>query len=690
MICLMVSLLSIHAQNKPFPQGMDFPGCIKPQVDPGLMNQQVQDYYDYWKAKYVKKTYRIPGGYYVNGEVGGDSMFMSTSDLHTKGMVIAAVMGDKDLFDGLYTVYDAFRSINDHDCMSWGIPGSEQQEHLDTSQTEGDLNLAYALLIADNQWGSTGMIDYYSEAHRLIQDGIKSSEISPATLKVMLGDWGRWFNRHNVDTTADEHVTRPNDWMTANLRTFYNATEDTTWLKVVDVIFALTSHMTGNYAPNTGLLPDFVIDNPPVPAPPNYLESAHDGDFSWNSALFPMHMALDYAHSGDQRAKDALLKVVNWVKSKHGHPQDIMAGYTLDGQLLPDLMFPSMLFTAPLITASIVDPAHQEYLDQGWAMMVIEKSGVFEDTVNLFCQLIISGNLWEPGNFTVVPPTPTPVPPISYQNVIINGDFSDATGAHWDFEKVGSGTGTISIVNGELKCSTVEAGTSFKIMQHGLGMVQGNHYYINFSYRADAPDKTITVRLYSRNDPWKVYSEMKTFPLSGNMMQYSTSIDMVSWTDYDIVIQIDVGSENTTFYIDDVELFKLGDTLVDLAVNKPVFSSGDYAPQFGKTNINDDNDTTVWGSKLATTGNQWIYIDLQNVYQIDEVVINWFGEYYARNYSIGFTDGVNPWELIPRSKISPGPDKITTSKQARYVGILCTKANSIAYGISTFSIMGYE
>lgn len=681
---LLLSLFVIQAQNRPFPQNVDFPGCIKPQIPQADINQQVLSYYEYWKMRYVKSTTTVTGGYIVELRTTGAFQFMSYADIHARGMIITAVMGDKQIFDGMYKVYDHFRSTNDEDCMTWGIPINEDPEYCESSQTEGDLNIAYALLLAHKQWGSNGTVNYYAQACRIIYDGIKSSEISPTTLKVMMGDWGIWFKSGGTDLTADENTTRPNDWMSAKLRAFYNATHDDTWLQTIDAVFDLTEYLTANYAPYTGLVPGYVVNDPPQPAPDYFFESEHDGDYSWNSSLFPMHMALDYAHSGEPRAKAALDKIITWVKSKHGHPKDILAGYTLDGIVSPDIAYDSMAFTAPLIAACIVDSAHQQYLNWGWEIMVIDKAGVFEDTINLMCQLIISGNLWEPNIFPIVSPTPTPPIPLPGVNQVVNGDFSDTSGVPWTYDKIGNGAATLSIVNGELHSTIDDANTRFLVKQDGLTLTQGGIYEFSFIARADVP-QTMTVMVRSADDQWKVYSEKEVVQLTTALQRFSFKFTMMSWADFNAEILFIIGNAIGTVAIDNVCLKVASGGII----NKAVYSSGDFAPQYSKKNAIDGNDSTVWGSKLASTGSQWIFVDLGQSYNIHELVIKWFGKYYARKYSIGFSNDAKNWTLTRTiTKSVPGSDTLTEVQNARYVGILCTQANDIAYGIAEIEVWG--
>lgn len=56
------------------------------------------------------------------------------------------------------------------------------------SAADGDMDIAYALLIADKVWGSEGEIDYYSEALAVIND-IMTYEINHENWTISLGDW---------------------------------------------------------------------------------------------------------------------------------------------------------------------------------------------------------------------------------------------------------------------------------------------------------------------------------------------------------------------------------------------------------------------------------------------------------------------------------------------------------------------
>ncbi len=384
----------VYGQNRPFPQALDYEDCIKPDnVTQKEMNASVTDFYEYWKSAYLRESNgRTPGGWYVYSHPD-DPDKKSVSEAHGYGMILMALMAGFDdsakvYFDGMFAVYNDHRSTIDSDLMSWIISPDEDPAEDEDSATDGDMDIAYALLLADNQWGSTGAINYLDEARRIITDGIKQSNTNNSRL--MLGDW--W-----VYDTKWAWASRSSDWMTDHLQAYYRFTNDISWLNLADSVFSLINENSTNYSPSTGLMPDFVDQYPVQPVPPWFLESEYDGQYNWNACRFPWRMAVDFAHFGTVNAKNALDKILVWIKADtENHPANIKPGYLLSGEPIPDRDYTSNAFTAPIIAACIVNQAHQQYLNDGWALIKDVKEAYYADTINLLCMLLISGNWWNP------------------------------------------------------------------------------------------------------------------------------------------------------------------------------------------------------------------------------------------------------------------------------------------------------
>ncbi|RKX93174.1 MAG: beta-glucanase, partial [Spirochaetes bacterium] len=183
------------------------------------MEAHVQQYWDYWSGKYLKQSTVETTWYYVLGESNGDTPSSwggtdakATSEGHGYGMIITALMDKQTEFDGLYNMYKAFPSTINKNLMSWIIPENEDTNLRSDSASDGDIDIAYALLLADAKWGLTGTINYKGEAVRII-NSIMESEISHTTWRVLLGDWD-----------SDDYSTRPSDWIPDHFRAFKEAT----------------------------------------------------------------------------------------------------------------------------------------------------------------------------------------------------------------------------------------------------------------------------------------------------------------------------------------------------------------------------------------------------------------------------------------------------------------------------------
>ena len=99
---------------------------------------------------------------------------MTVSEAHGYGMLITAHMAGHDpkakaYFDGLYRYFRAHPSKINPELMAWK-QGDTGQAVVNVggvdSATDGDMDIAYALLLADRQWGSDGEINYLAEANR--------------------------------------------------------------------------------------------------------------------------------------------------------------------------------------------------------------------------------------------------------------------------------------------------------------------------------------------------------------------------------------------------------------------------------------------------------------------------------------------------------------------------------------------
>ncbi len=171
-----------HAQNHPFGSHHQAYHSSTLSVSAGTAaaDKATADFYWQWKSRYVETgcqsdEYRIVAG-------TNDGAYV-VSEGQGYGMLIAVMMAGADpqareIFDGLHRYNRRHPSQNNPDLVAWA-QDSNCRDILDhDSATDGDLDIAYALLLAHKQWGSSGSINYASEATRVL-NAIAKSNVNP-------------------------------------------------------------------------------------------------------------------------------------------------------------------------------------------------------------------------------------------------------------------------------------------------------------------------------------------------------------------------------------------------------------------------------------------------------------------------------------------------------------------------------
>jgi len=381
--------------SKPFPQHVSYTkGSIKPNHIPQQqLDKLTLDFYRQWQKRYIKTGCK-PGEYYVWFERKGQKQCVSEGQGY--GMIITALMAGADpsaksVYDGLFDYYKDHRNNHQY-LMSWA-QAKECRDMDKSSATDGDMDIAYSLLLADKQWGSKGRINYLKEAQNMI-GAIMKYEINPKTFSVILSDAVEYDSK-------DYFAMRSSDFMPAHFKEFENTTGDARWKKVVDKNYSLFSYIERNYSEDAGLVPDFIINvnRKAKPAGPNFLESTYDGYYNYNACRAPWRIATDYLTTGDLRAKTINDKINRWIReTTKGNPDNISAGYTLAGNDIRHRYFEALSFIAPFAVSAMVDKKNQQWLNAVWDYLVrfkLKDYDYYDNSIKLLDMIILSGNYWE-------------------------------------------------------------------------------------------------------------------------------------------------------------------------------------------------------------------------------------------------------------------------------------------------------
>ncbi|MBI3195275.1 MAG: hypothetical protein HYZ34_12545 [Ignavibacteriae bacterium] len=397
-------LSNAQTPEYPFPQHVGYTaGTIKPNhVMQSTLDDSVRSFYEQWKSRYLVAGCGINQYYvfynYEGGATPPDAICVSEGQGY--GMLLTAYMAGFDdsakiYFDGLYNYYRAHPSDINNRLMAWRqrtgcISGVGERN----SATDGDVDIAYALLVADNQWRSGGTINYKQEALTLL-DAIMQDEINQNLFSVKLGDWS------NSSEPSFFNSTRSSDFMLNHFKLFAEITGDTNWSRIANTCYDYISAMQANYSTTTGLIPDFItnLNTTPAPAHANFLEGSHDGHYYYNACRDPWRIGVDYLLTGDTRALTVLNKINSWLKTAtSNNPANIRPGYQLNGTAI-HTDYSSMAFTAPFAVGAMVHSSNQQWLNDLWDEIVgtnINAEGYYENSLKLLCMLTLSGNWWNP------------------------------------------------------------------------------------------------------------------------------------------------------------------------------------------------------------------------------------------------------------------------------------------------------
>ncbi len=372
--------------NYEFPQHVNYAlSHIMPNnYTQNTMDDDVRSFYDYWKQSYIVDAGTDSKGnqmYRINYD--GDTV----SEGQGYGMIITALMSGYDpkarnIFDGLWYFTRTMPSEINSNFMDWSLLDTSGND----SAFDGDADIAYALLIADKQWGSDSDINYKSEAVKII-NAIRSNLISNTTHLPFLGDWV------SQNDSYWSSISRPSDFMLANFRAFNNAVSGSDWEEsVVNACLSKLQYLQNNFSSTTGLVPDFILNGDPAAG--QVLESNNDGKYFYNSCRVPMRVGLDALLSNNPVSKTIAAKISNWAESSTaGNINSFYAGYELDGSSFADYSVTS--FTAPLGVAAMCS-GQQTWLNSIYTHIKTNHTYTYyEDTLNLICMLIISGNYWD-------------------------------------------------------------------------------------------------------------------------------------------------------------------------------------------------------------------------------------------------------------------------------------------------------
>ncbi len=282
----------------PYPQGHALPNCTFPIYSTDI----VQTAYTNWKTAFYDGT-KI-----IRPENGNDTV----SEGIGYGMLIGVYMNDQPMFDTLWTYAKAHPSGKNDGLMTWCIPAGSGSCSGANSATDGDEDIAYALLMASQQWsGGT----YSSDAMTMIKN-ILAHDVSGGIL-----EGGDGFNNTNE--------LDPSYFAPSYYRTFatFDSADSAAWMALVDKTYAILASASGSY----GLVPNWVNQSGTGITVTNAMVDPY---FGYDACRIPFRIGMDYCLNGEPRALSyvQLISAFYSSKSTASSLAGIQDGYTTTGE----------------------------------------------------------------------------------------------------------------------------------------------------------------------------------------------------------------------------------------------------------------------------------------------------------------------------------------------------------------------
>jgi len=273
------------------------------------------------------------------------------------------------------------------------------------STTDGDMDIIYALILADRQWGSSGRHDYIGIARRMLAD-LWAYCVHGQYHFLLLGDWV-----YASGSPIHMNAARTSSLMLSHLRAFMDVDPAHNWQAVIDASHNIISDIRGaqnNLGRVNGLLPDFVVRGAAGWEVPWGNLVAYFGDvFGFDAVRVPWRLGASYmlfgnAAIGDSTLHDLIIGPLDDLARAFPGGFNAFGPMRMDGSSFgaaPNWFAPPFAVTAAA-------RADQQWVDSFWAYtpgsgnpfqgLNAYLGDTHGDYIRLIVLLAITGNYWIP------------------------------------------------------------------------------------------------------------------------------------------------------------------------------------------------------------------------------------------------------------------------------------------------------
>jgi endoglucanase len=299
--CCITGSIVAQEPKYPFPQKVTYPYGVMPTRQDAV-SDFAKKWYDNWKRKYLQDD--------CGGKIrpGVDPLSRSLVEAQGFAMVPIAYMGDKELFDKMYDFYKSKCVSSACGLMDWKVTCNGVEAR--GAATDGDVDVACALLVAHWQWPEAG----YDEKLKALLTNLKKLISSCGDLLVLhpgCGGGSPWGGCNETDISY---------YTPAFFRYFAKFSGDEQWEKLADDTQVIRDNAANA---QTGLVPDWQSVEGRAGA------GSRVGYFAYDAIRAPYKQALDFLWHGTNKAEVWAKKLTDWANGVG--VKSIVDGYDLNG-----------------------------------------------------------------------------------------------------------------------------------------------------------------------------------------------------------------------------------------------------------------------------------------------------------------------------------------------------------------------
>jgi endo-1,4-beta-D-glucanase Y len=298
------------------------------------------------------------------------------------GMILAVYMDDQSLFDELWKYEQTVLGKNG--LMDWYI-GSNGTERPGTvgAATDADEDMAWALLLADRQWGGSGTLgDTYLNVAKHQIEAVFNNEIFEYKLLKPGDGWG------------DTSTVNASYFAPSYYRAFAQVSGNDNWNLVLQTSYETLSNTLNSSNGNAanGLVPAWAT-SAGQPNPNAYPGSPTN--YQYDSCRTPFRIGLDYCLSGEPRARAYVEKTSQFFSAIGA--KKIVDGYNLDGSPKPQYgPGQSAAFVGPAVVGAMSDATYSAFVQEGYdnvaSLDLLAGGDYYDESWTVLSLLMLTGN----------------------------------------------------------------------------------------------------------------------------------------------------------------------------------------------------------------------------------------------------------------------------------------------------------